>query len=325
VLPNRCIQNGQPMTDTQGNILHAHGGWILSYQGYYYWYGEDRRENYYVSCYRSEDLLNWEFRGHILTQDSATAPAETEADLSLSRVTDGVKNKVNIERPKVLYHAPSGKFILWAHYENGADYRNARCCIASCDTPDGQFVYHGSFNPCGEMSRDCTVWQEPDGTAYFISAANENRDLHIYRLTESYLGIAEQVNSLWNGQLREAPAVFRKDGKYWMLSSYCTGWRPNQGCFASGEAFDKAWSPLALFGDETTFDSQPSFVLQVGEQYLYFGDRWCWLDNENLSLEDAPKAKLDAYCQSGYVILPIRFTEKGTPYIEWQPTFSGLN
>ena len=29
--------------------IHAHGGHILSYGGFYYWYGEDRRDDIYVS------------------------------------------------------------------------------------------------------------------------------------------------------------------------------------------------------------------------------------------------------------------------------------
>lgn len=50
------FKNGTLWNDIDGNPIHAHGGWMLSYGGYFYWYGEDRRENYYVSCYRSKDL-----------------------------------------------------------------------------------------------------------------------------------------------------------------------------------------------------------------------------------------------------------------------------
>jgi len=42
--------NGKPYLDTDGNPIHAHGGWMLDHGGYTYWYGEDRRENHYVSC-----------------------------------------------------------------------------------------------------------------------------------------------------------------------------------------------------------------------------------------------------------------------------------
>ena len=42
------FKNGTLWNDIDGNPIHAHGGWMLSYGGYFYWYGEDRRENYYT-------------------------------------------------------------------------------------------------------------------------------------------------------------------------------------------------------------------------------------------------------------------------------------
>lgn len=58
--------------DQNGNTVHVHGGQILQYDGWYYWIGEDRTGRNKVSCYRSKDLENWEFRNHILTVDSKT-------------------------------------------------------------------------------------------------------------------------------------------------------------------------------------------------------------------------------------------------------------
>ena len=54
------LKNGIVWKDTQGNPLHAHGGYMIFHEGYYYWYGEDRRDNFYVSCYRSQNLTDWE-------------------------------------------------------------------------------------------------------------------------------------------------------------------------------------------------------------------------------------------------------------------------
>lgn len=66
------LKNGTLWKDTDGAPIHAHGGYMISFGGYYYWYGEDRREDYYVSCYRSKNLSNWELRGHVLTASSKT-------------------------------------------------------------------------------------------------------------------------------------------------------------------------------------------------------------------------------------------------------------
>ena len=201
---DKMFKNGTLWNDIDGNPIHAHGGWMLSYGGYFYWYGEDRRENYYVSCYRSKDLRNWEFRNHILTTESKMEPYRVRTKLQLISETGG---KVNLERPKVLYNKKMEKFVLWVHFENGKDYTDAAIGIAECDTPDGDFVYHGHFNPYGYMSRDCTLFQEEDGTAYFISAARDNADLHVYRLSEDYLNVEKLVHRLWQGEYREAPSV----------------------------------------------------------------------------------------------------------------------
>jgi len=58
------------------------------------------------------------------------------------------------------------------------------------------------------------------------------------------------------------------------------------------DAMDGPWEMLRNFGDETTYHTQPSFVLKRSEQeYLYFADRWNAAD----------------YFQSSYVTLPIEF------------------
>lgn len=288
--------NGEVWKDEQGEPIHAHGGHMLRHADFYYWYGEDRREDRYVSCYRSKDLVHWEFRGSVLTVNTQAEYGRIRADLRLSN-EDG--SKVNLERPKVLYNDKTHRFVLWAHYENGKDYRAAACAIATSDSPDSGFVYHGSFNPFGYMSRDCTLFRDDDGTAYFISAARDNADLHVYRLADDYLNVEALVHKLWQGEYREAPAVFKREDRYYMLTSFCTGWAPNQGKYASADSMEGRWSLLNDFGDATTFDTQPAFVLQLSEdRFLYVSDRW--------NAED--------YDRSGYVILPIEF-EDGEPVL----------
>ena len=83
---------------------------------------------------------------------------------------------------------------MWMHKENGADYSEARAAVAVSDTVDGNYTWQGSFRPLNtHMSRDITVFVDDDGTGYMISAARENYDLQIYRLTADYTGIAALV------------------------------------------------------------------------------------------------------------------------------------
>lgn len=289
------LKNGEVLRDTDGNIIHAHGGWILQNDEGFFWYGENREGECYVNCYFSKDLTNWEFRNSILTTKSESVSTRVNADLKLIN-EDGTK--VNIERPKVLYNEKTKKYVMWAHYENGKDYSCAAACIATCDRPDGDFVYHGSFRPYGEMSRDCTVYEEA-GKAYFLSASRDNADMHIYRLQDDYLNVEELVNKCWSNEYREAPAIMKKEDKYYCFSSFCTGWDPNQCKYAISNSLEVGFGYLTEIGDETTYKSQPAFILQIdgnsGSSYLYVGDRWCRED----------------YSDSRYVWFPIEFDENG--------------
>jgi hypothetical protein len=259
------IANGTQFTDPNGNPVHAHGGGVVKVGSYYYWFGENRHADNsfrYVSAYRSTDLRTWEFRNHVLTE--ATHPELAGA---------------NIERPKVVYNAATGKFVMWMHKEGSAtDYSEARAAVAVSSTVDGNYTWKGSFRPLGHMSRDITAFVDTDGKAYMISAANENADLHVYRLTSDYTGIAAQVQKLWAGKSREAPAMFKRNGVYFLLTSGATGWAPNQQMYATATSITGTWSGLQNIGDSTTFRSQTAYVLPVqgtnGTSYLYMGDRW---------------------------------------------------
>ncbi|MDR1638342.1 MAG: family 43 glycosylhydrolase, partial [Clostridiales bacterium] len=298
------IENGKKWHDADGIVLHAHGGFMLKENGMYYWYGENRLDNVYVSCYASTDLARWEFRNHVLFTESKTEKTRVRANLDLRNEKGG---KINLERPKVLYNSEIKKYVLWAHYENGENYGAAAAAVATCDSPDGDFTYHGSFNPFGEMSRDCTLFKDDSGDAYFISAARDNADMHVYRLQSDYLNVGSLVSRLWPGEYREAPAVARRGGVCYMLSSFCTGWAPNQCKYATAKSIEGRFSRLIEIGDKTTYGSQPAFILEISgteaTSFLYVGDRW-----------DA-----NDYFNSTYVFLPLEFREDGTPELKYYP------
>ena len=124
------------------------------------------------------------------------------------------------------------------------------------------------------------------------------------------MNVDRQVHTLFQGEYREAPALFfrRENGKYYLLTSWCTGWAPNQGMCATSHKMNGRWSLNHPFGDETTFDSQPAFVLPYEKEngetvFLYFGDRW--------------GGSGDKYFTSSYIVLPIRFDEYDRAYINW--------
>ncbi|AVT29165.1 MULTISPECIES: RICIN domain-containing protein [unclassified Plantactinospora] len=293
------ITNGTQFRDTSGNLLQAHGGGVLKVGSYYYWFGENRNaDNTFraVSVYRSTNLRDWEFRNNVLTQSSAS-------ELQVA----------NIERPKVIYNASTGRYVMWMHKENGSNYSEARAAVASSATVDGNYTYHGSFRPLGQhMSRDITLYND-NGTAYMISAADENYDLHIYRLTADYLNVATLVGNFWNDAHREAPAMFKRGSTYFLLTSAATGWNPNQAKYATASSISGPWTGWTNVGDSTTFRSQPTFVLPIQgsstTSYLYMGDRWAgaWSGPVN---------------DSQYVWLPITFPSSTSMRLDWYPSIT---
>ncbi|WP_203843096.1 RICIN domain-containing protein [Winogradskya humida] len=294
------ITNGTQFTDTSGTAVHAHGGGILKVGGYYYWFGENRNADdtfRAVSVYRSTDLRTWEFRHDVLTRTSATE-----------------LQNAKIERPKVIYNASTGTFVMWMHKENGTDYAEARAAVATSSTVDGDYSYRGSFRPLGSyMSRDITLYDDGAGAAYMISAADENRDLHIYRLTADYLNVQTLVGNFWNDNSREAPALFKRGSTYFLLTSGTSGWNPNQARYATASSIAGPWTAMTNVGDGTTFGSQPAYVQPVqgtaGTSYLYLGDRWAgaWSGPVN---------------DSQYVWLPITFPTATTMSLTWYPTIT---
>jgi hypothetical protein len=279
------VTNRTQFRDTAGNVVHAHGGGIIKVGSYYYWFGESRNADSSfkaVTVYRSTDLVAWEFRNNVLTSSSATELASA-----------------NIERPKVMYNAATGQFVMWMHKETATDYSQARAAVAVSSTVDGNYSYRGSFRPFDQyMSRDINVFVDDDGAGYMVSAANENYDLNAYRLSADYTTVATLVRS-WPGDHREAPALFKRNGVYFMLTSGATGWSPNQQKYSTATSLAGTWSAWQNVGDATAYGSQTTAVLPVqGTQatsYLYLGDRW------------GPGFGA-TYADSQYVWLPLRFT-----------------
>lgn len=279
--------------DQGGRYIQAHGGGFLKVNDEYYWFGEDRTTSSckQINCYVSRNLKDWEFRNSVL-----------------SKSTNEIVEKSNFERPKVIYNEKTNKYVMWVHRENQDDYSKAECAVLICDTADGDYTWIKSFRPNGNMSRDCTLYKDDDGTAYFISAANENADLKVYKLTKDYTDIAEEVATLFKGQKREAPALCKKGDTYYMITSACTGWAPNQSMYSTSKSIKGPWAPLVNIGDSTTYRSQSTYILPIqgskDTTFIYCADRW-------------EKEKLDS---SGYIWLPLEFKDEKLElnwYDEW--------
>lgn len=264
------ITNSITWRDTQGQIIEAHGGGMIKIGNTYYWIGEDKSHNSHtfkaINCYSSTDLLNWEFRNTIITK-------QTHADLNF--------NGRVLERPKVIYNQDTGKFVIWLHWD-WRNYSEAQASVFYCNTIDGDYALHKHFRPFNKMVRDCTLFADEDGAAYFIAASNNNADLEIYKLTADYLDVESNIATLWQGSWREAPAMFKHNGVYFLITSGTTGWEPNQGKYAYAPSVAGPWSSLRNLGNSVTFDTQPTYVIPVQgtrtTSFIFCGDRWQYPD-----------------------------------------------
>ena len=72
--------------------------------------------------------------------------------------------------------------------------------------------------------------------------------------------------------------MFKQNGRYFIITSAATGWDPNQAQYSSATNIAGPWGALTNLGNNTTFDTQSTYVIPVqGSQattYIYAGDRW---------------------------------------------------
>jgi hypothetical protein len=334
---------GAVWNDTDGRPINAHGGGILHHAGVYYWYGEVKEGRTYlpkvnahwggtrvlaggVSVYSSRNLATWKNEGLAL----APTPRDPDHDLAPENV---------IERPKVIYNARTRKFVMWFH-QDSPNYQAARSGVAVSDTPTGPFEYMGSFRPNagvrpmnateadleptpgnllardlkgGQMARDMTLFVDDDGTAYQFYSSEANKTMHVSQLTEDYLRPAGKYTRIFIGRLIEAPAVFKHEGRYYLIGSGCTGWDPNPAYSAVADSIFGPWrelgNPCRGADAGLTFRSQSTFVLPVAGRpgtFIAMFDRW---DKWDLA-------------SSRYVWLPVDFDAEKRPIIPWAERWS---
>ena len=299
------MKNGTLWKDMEGNDIQAHGGMILQYEGVYYWYGEHkgadncpgttRVDVIGVSCYSSTDLMNWKYEGLVIEADRKNP----ESPMYYQKVC---------ERPKVIYCKKTGKFVLWMHLDS-ADYTFAGVGIAVSDSPVGPFTLIAAKQPNRLDARDMTIFQDHDGTAYLFHSSNWNKMMAISRLTEDYTDVDGFFKYAMIDQSREAPAVGRHDGRYYMVTSGCTGWEPNSALYSVSDYAMGTWelidNPCEGPNYRRTFEGQSTYIFEYrGQKYLML-DHW----------------KPDDLKNSGYSFLPLNIDENGVMTVKWVDEF----
>ncbi len=333
---------GQLWLDTDGRPINAHGGGILRDGDTYYWYGEHKGEHTNgafvgVTCYSSTDLYNWQYRGvAFAVNDSVGSPTERGCILERPKViyckrTGKYIMYFHLELKGQGYrHANVGIAIAdspvgpFRFVRNGRP--NAKTWPVGYDkrlqkktfpdtlkwwTPEwreaikeGMFL-HRDYER-GQMARDMQLFVDDDGRAYHIFSSEDNLTIHIAELTDDYLHYTGRYTRVDPAGQNEAPTLFKRDGRYYMITSGCTGWAPNAARLFTADNILGPWTrhPNPCRGEDslTTFHSQGTFILPLADgQLIFMADRW------------RPENPIDGR----YIWLPVEW-EDGLPVIRWK-------
>lgn len=342
------IRPGQEWPDRKGEHINAHGGGLLFHEGKYYWYGENRPARGFttevgVEVYSSSGLMNWEDEGVALAVSE-----EAGHDIERGCIMERPKVVRNPKTGKfvMLFHlelkgqgyaaarvgfaesdSPVGPFRFirslrpnagkWPVDFSRRDIRKAKK-LKEADykewwTPEWREAIREGLLlardvPGGQMSRDMTVYVDDDGKAYHIYSAEENLTLNIAELTDDYLDYTGRYVRVAPGGQNEAPAIFKRDGVYWMITSGCTGWAPNEARMFKATSLWGPWeqlpSPFVGKDAKKSFHTQGTYIFKVEgteDGFVFMADRW-----NPRSLKN-----------SRHIWLPIDFEADSTPVIRW--------
>ncbi|MDG1729160.1 MAG: glycoside hydrolase family 43 protein [Algibacter sp.] len=338
---------GKLWLDTNGEHINAHGGGFLIYNNTYYWFGEHKitgkegnRAMVGVGVYSSKDLYNWKNEG-IALEVSNDSNSKLIKGCTLER-PKVIYNKKTKKFVMWFHHELKGQgydaaltgvaisdnitgpynYIDSFRIHPGVlplnfsqdDFDNASIIESRKDENWKEKVIKGGFLKRdfkgGQMSRDMTLFVDDDQTAYHITASEQNQTLLISKLSDDYQSLSNEYVRVFPGQRNEAPAIFKKEGTYFMVSSGLTGWKPNPGKLAVANNIMGDWeflgNPCRGTDEEnkTTFWSQSTYVIPVlgkKDAFIFAADRW------------RPENPIDGR----YVWLPIKF-ENNIPYLEWE-------
>jgi len=338
--------------DNLGVPINAHGGGILNHQGTYYWFGEHKIEGRAgnkaqvgIGCYSSKNLYDWKNEG--IAMEVSDDPDSKIIRGCIIERPKVIYNKKTGKFVMWFHHelkdqgyssaltgvAVSDRMTGPYHYIDS--YRpNAevlplnlsRAKLEQLPEPSELEKWSNAWKKAvrgglfvkrdlgkGQMSRDMTLYVDKDEKAYHIHASEENQTLHISELNDTYTGFTDHYIRVQPGRHNEAPAMFKKDDKYYMITSGCTGWDPNAARLLVSGSMMGHWeylgNPCVGENREITFDSQSTYILPVKQKegvFIFMADRW------------NPENAIDGR----YVWLPVHFDKEGIPFLQWHDQWS---
>lgn len=283
------INNDTFWKTTSGSYIYSQGGGIFRFPDadgveHYYWYGVKYQEavdycpdalagsksnitNFLsVTCYQSDDLVNWTFVNDVLTPSSA-----------------GWAYWVG--RLGVAYIEEAKLYALLVQF-------NDNVLVATCDTPTGNFQRHNQIDMTGIIGTpntgDQTVFTDPDtGKSYLCYSYGKGRG----RIYLSEIGVCadgkiglKDCHQIYKGSGREGDCMFKYKGKYYVCASDLYGWNASNVYYLEASSIYGPYTPTNKMevmpgsGDDYGHVTQTGFFYTVRgskqETVIYCGDRW---------------------------------------------------
>lgn len=273
-----------------GRPIYSQGGGIFRYpdaetgEMHYYWYGvryaeaaryrEDPSVTWprctfeAVTCYRSDNLVDWTFVGDVLTREEV----------------DKYGRAGWVGRMGVAYLPEWNKYVLLVQHDNGV-------LFALSDKPDGHFTWHRRITMekiIGTPNTgDQTVFVDEDtGKSYLIYSYGRGRN----RIYVSEIGVRDgrvdllDCTQVFKGAGREGNCLFKYKGRYYMCASNLYGWDSSFAYYLVADDIRGPYEPvndmqiMSGCADDYAHITQTGFFYTLRgthqETVLYCGDRW---------------------------------------------------
>ena len=275
-----------------------------------WWYGADhyRPQNHtaaqrsnvpasrLINVYMSSDLYTWAYRGVAFEMHCATGSCY-------------------VDRPKVFFDRQRDRFVMWL---KSTPY----LAVATASQPAGPFELRSRWSPnSSEAVGDISTFVDPPtGVGYLIYSAlpkipilsgGTRRVLRLSQMTADFLNLSGD-GRIAIAKPREAPVLFMHSKRYYLWTSRATGWKANPSELFSAASLEGEWiSEGNPTGSSTSFDSQPTAVLQLTQgratELVYLGDRF----EAHVSGPLCNRSPIGwQLCESGrYVWLPMSFNQ----------------
>ena len=309
--------------DTNGKVINASDGGIIFADGKYFWYGQAMRPRGFatkgqggqvtdtgVAMYSSPDLLNWSYEGIVLSVEEGE--------------DNPLRPPLRFERPKIIYNDKTGKYVLWCHYikypgDHSFGIGGGEAAIAVADKVTGPYKIIKIMRPINDegVVRDCTLYKDSDGSAYFVYDRDETFDvptrcIHVVKLNDDYTDVTNEYVRVGEAYRREAPAIIFRNGYYYMITSDMTAWEANKAKYFRAKSMLGPWEdmgdPYVDDIDGNSFLSQTTYAFKI--------------EGEDKFIHMAERHNKQNFLHCSYIWLPIEFDEDDRLSIKYYEEWS---